>query len=153
MSPPAALTLCADIVAKVQNCPVIVLPPQDDPTDYRRSVYPQSRYRGRQRVLSSRNEVPHIFTRKSRVQPKEILITSAKRLFQQHRSTTAVSSALASGLLHLDLPTLLMRIGAYAPQHAIIQSSHSGFEVDGEPEACRFLDWDVVAKQLDSLDH
>jgi hypothetical protein len=30
--------------------------------------------------LSSGNEVPHIFTRKSRVQPKEILITSAKRL-------------------------------------------------------------------------
>jgi hypothetical protein len=30
--------------------------------------------------LSSSNEVPHIFTRKSRVQPKEILITSAKRL-------------------------------------------------------------------------
>src|ERR1700730_6912613 len=37
--------------------------------------------------LSSGNEVPHIFTRKSRVRPKEILITSAKRLFQQHRPT------------------------------------------------------------------
>jgi len=36
--------------------------------------------------FDSINEVPHIFTRKSRVQPKEILITSAKRLFQQHRS-------------------------------------------------------------------
>jgi hypothetical protein len=36
--------------------------------------------------LSSGNEVSHIFTRKSRAQPKEILITSAKRLFQQHRS-------------------------------------------------------------------
>jgi hypothetical protein len=34
--------------------------------------------------LSSRNEVPHIFTRKSRVQPKEILITSAQRLLQQN---------------------------------------------------------------------
>src|SRR6202011_5262367 len=34
--------------------------------------------------LSSGNEVPHIFTRKSRVQPKEILITSAKRLLQQN---------------------------------------------------------------------
>jgi hypothetical protein len=49
-------------------------------------MYPQSRYRGRQGVLSSDNEVPHIFTRISRVQQKEILITSAKRLFQQHRS-------------------------------------------------------------------
>jgi hypothetical protein len=27
-----------------------------------------------------------MFTRKSRVQPKEILITNAKGLFQQHRS-------------------------------------------------------------------
>jgi hypothetical protein len=35
--------------------------------------------------LSSGDEVPHIFTRKSRVQPKEILITSAKRLLQQNR--------------------------------------------------------------------
>ena len=34
--------------------------------------------------LSSGNEVPHIFTRKSRVQPKEILIVSAKRLLQQN---------------------------------------------------------------------
>src|SRR3984893_1459021 len=34
--------------------------------------------------LSSGNEVPHIFTRKSCVQPKEILITSAKRLLQQN---------------------------------------------------------------------
>jgi hypothetical protein len=33
--------------------------------------------------LSSGDEVPQIFTRKSRVQPKEILITSAKRLLQQ----------------------------------------------------------------------
>jgi hypothetical protein len=38
--------------------------------------------------LSSGNEVPHIFTRKSRVQPKEILITSAKRLLQQNRQHT-----------------------------------------------------------------
>ena len=35
----------------------------------------------------SGNEVPHIFTRKSRVQPKEILITSAKRLLQQNRQS------------------------------------------------------------------
>jgi hypothetical protein len=35
--------------------------------------------------LSSGDEVPHIFTRKSRVQPKEILIASAKRLLQQNR--------------------------------------------------------------------
>ena len=34
--------------------------------------------------LSSGDEVPHIFTPKSRVQPKEILIASAKRLLQQN---------------------------------------------------------------------
>jgi hypothetical protein len=34
--------------------------------------------------LSSGDEVPHIFTRKSRVQPKEFLISSAKRLLQQN---------------------------------------------------------------------
>jgi hypothetical protein len=34
--------------------------------------------------LSSGDEVPHIFTRKSRVQPKEILMTSAKGLLQQN---------------------------------------------------------------------
>src|ERR1700730_18544006 len=33
--------------------------------------------------LSSRNEVPHICTRKSLVRPKEFLIASAKRLLQQ----------------------------------------------------------------------
>ena len=37
--------------------------------------------------LSSGDEVPHIFTRKSRVQPKEILIASAKRLLQQNLPT------------------------------------------------------------------
>src|SRR3974390_940048 len=34
--------------------------------------------------LSSGDEVPHIFTRKSPVQPKEILMTSAKGLLQQN---------------------------------------------------------------------
>src|SRR5499425_465842 len=35
--------------------------------------------------LSSGDEVPHIFTRKSRLRPGEFLITSAKRLLQQYR--------------------------------------------------------------------
>jgi hypothetical protein len=56
-------------------------------------MWPQSRYRGRQRVSSSGDEVPHIFTRKSRVQPKEILIISAKRLFQQYRSKADMFNA------------------------------------------------------------
>jgi hypothetical protein len=42
--------------------------------------------------LSSGDEVPHIFTRKSRLQPKEILIASAKRLLQQNRHIAAQAS-------------------------------------------------------------
>jgi hypothetical protein len=33
------------------------------------------------------------FNSKSRVQPKEILITNAKRLFQQHRPTRDIKAA------------------------------------------------------------
>src|SRR5262249_49453700 len=40
--------------------------------------------------LLSGDEVPHIFTRKSRLQPGEFLITSAKRLLQQYRHETDV---------------------------------------------------------------
>jgi len=41
--------------------------------------------------LSSGDEAPHIFTRKSHLQPGEFLITSAKRLLQQNRHSTAVT--------------------------------------------------------------
>jgi hypothetical protein len=37
--------------------------------------------------LSPGDEVPHIFTRKSRLRPGEFLITSAKRLLQQNLPT------------------------------------------------------------------
>jgi hypothetical protein len=43
--------------------------------------------------LSSGDEVPHIFTRKSRVQPKEFLISSAKRLLQQNLPTADICTA------------------------------------------------------------
>ena len=42
--------------------------------------------------LSSHDEVPHIFTRKSHLQPGEFLVTSAKRLLQQNRPTAALSN-------------------------------------------------------------
>ena len=48
--------------------------------------------------LSSGDEVPHIFTRNSRVQPKEILITSAKKTF-------ATKSAI-SGLVRAAKPVV-----------------------------------------------
>jgi hypothetical protein len=41
--------------------------------------------------LSSGDEAPHIFTRKSHLQPGEFLITSAKRLLQQNRHGAADS--------------------------------------------------------------
>src|SRR5262249_57120597 len=40
--------------------------------------------------FSSDDEVPHIFTWKSPVQPKEILIASAKRLLQQNLPSTDI---------------------------------------------------------------
>src|SRR2546425_9339069 len=42
--------------------------------------------------LSSGDEVPHIFTRKSRLQPGEFLVTSAKRLLQQYLPEAAVNN-------------------------------------------------------------
>jgi hypothetical protein len=43
--------------------------------------------------LSSGDEVPHIFTRKSRLQPGEFLITSAKRLLQHNLPRSDISGA------------------------------------------------------------
>jgi hypothetical protein len=43
--------------------------------------------------LSSGDEVPHIFTRKSRLQPGEFLITSAKRLLQHNLPLTDITGA------------------------------------------------------------
>src|SRR2546423_7760433 len=47
--------------------------------------------------LSSGDEVPHIFTRKSRLQPGEFLITSAKRLLQ-HRVIPGSCHTKAQGI-------------------------------------------------------
>src|SRR5262245_54240274 len=52
--------------------------------------------------LSSGDEVPHIFTRKSRLQPREFLISSAKRVLQQYLPKAAVSNrSKAASLKHL----------------------------------------------------
>src|SRR5678815_5362816 len=42
------------------------------------------------------DEVPHIFTRKPRLQPAEFLITSAKRLLQHNRPTTDIGQQTAA---------------------------------------------------------
>jgi hypothetical protein len=41
--------------------------------------------------LSSGDEVPHIFTRRSRLKPGEFLITSAKRLLQHNRPQAVIA--------------------------------------------------------------
>src|SRR5215471_8520106 len=53
--------------------------------------------------LSSDDEVPRIFTRKSRLKPGKFLITSAKRLLQQNRHRAAkVSAAVCPQLVEAD---------------------------------------------------
>jgi hypothetical protein len=83
-----------DAVEKVPNCLALNFLLLKKSTDDPESIWQQSRYRGRQAVLSSDNEVPHIFTRKSRVEPKEILLARPKGLFQQHRPVADLSCAL-----------------------------------------------------------
>jgi hypothetical protein len=46
----------------------------------RRFAYSQSRYRSRQWNSTREDQSPHIFTRKTRLQPAEFLVTYAKRL-------------------------------------------------------------------------
>jgi hypothetical protein len=53
--------------------------------------------------LSSGNEVPHIFTRKSRLRSKEFLISSAKRLLQQNLPEPDSCSAVNLHILFDDL--------------------------------------------------
>ena len=66
---------------------------------------------------SSGDEVPHIFTRKSRLQPGEFLISSAKRLLQQNLHKADVTGRLLvcplsgqSGHGMLDGPDHLRRL-------------------------------------------
>jgi hypothetical protein len=56
--------------------------------------------------LSSGDEVPHIFTRKSRLWPEKFLITGAKRVLQQYRHSTAVRGDAISRPLLKVLRTL-----------------------------------------------
>jgi hypothetical protein len=73
--------------------------------------------------LSSGNEVPHIFTRKSRLRPKEFLISSAKRLLQQNLPGT-------------DIPTnsIAARQHCQAEMISLVRSTRRrayGLEVNG----------------------
>src|SRR5258707_8325818 len=68
---------------------------------------------------SSGDEVPHIFTRKSRLQPGEFLVATAKRLLQQYLPTadscTATERASARrglGLIILECCHLIVPVSA-----------------------------------------
>jgi hypothetical protein len=75
--------LSADIVAKSQ-----IARRQKNLTDDRRSMWPQSRYRGRQRVYVQAMRSPHIYT---------IVACTAKRNFDHEcKKTFATKSALSS---------------------------------------------------------
>src|SRR6266511_2398763 len=52
---------------------------------------------------ASGNEVPHIFTRKSRLQPGEFLVTSAKRLLQQYLPIGDIQQTKCDGVQELDI--------------------------------------------------
>src|SRR5262245_62172230 len=79
--------------------------------------------------FSSDNEVPHIFTWKSPVQPKEILIASAKRLLQQNLPEAAVSGCSSASRLFDEF------VGAVLELHRHVQSERfRGLQVDHELE-------------------
>src|SRR5215510_8292151 len=59
--------------------------------------------------LSSGDEVPRIFTRKSRLQPGEFLITSAKRLLQHNLSEATVYRLLKDHGLITSPAFILMK--------------------------------------------
>jgi hypothetical protein len=84
--------LSADIVAKSQIARRQKKSDRRPPIDVAPITLPRSPV-----SLSSGDEVPHIFTRKSRVQPKEILIASAKRLLQQNLPRGDICSAAELG--------------------------------------------------------
>src|SRR5262249_7514497 len=67
--------------------------------------------------LSSGDEVPHIFTRKSRLQPGEFLISSAKRLLQHYlpKDTERIAATEYRYLARRDPLTL----GRFDPAQAV----------------------------------
>jgi hypothetical protein len=76
-------------------------------SDLKPPIFVASLSLGRSPVsLSLGDEVPHIFTRKSRLRPGKFLITGAKRVLQQNRHEAAVYRGAASSRVLEMLPTL-----------------------------------------------
>jgi hypothetical protein len=85
--------------------------------------------------LSSGDEVPHISTRKSRLQPGEFLITSAKRLLQQYLPEAAVSNRSKTAALFDHL------VGAREQRRRHFQANRLRHDqVNDEVELGRLLD-------------
>ena len=103
--------LLTDTVEKVPNCSApICLLCKNLTHDYRFGLASITLPRS-PASFSSGSEAPHIFTRKSRVGPKEILILSAKRLFQQYRSKPAYMRFFHLGpLCHPDRTCRIPRL-------------------------------------------
>jgi hypothetical protein len=62
--------------------------------------------------LPSADEAPHIFTRKSRLQPGEFLATCAKRLLQQYRHFSHISSCECPQPTEADIRYLMSPVAA-----------------------------------------
>src|SRR6516165_9310846 len=87
--------------------------------------------------FSSSDEVPHIFARKSRLQPAEFLITCAKRLLQQYLPGPDVSRCKTVFLLD-DL------IGGHLHDQRHREAERlGGLAIDGKRELRRQLDRQV----------
>src|SRR5712691_949536 len=86
--------LTADCVAKVQKLPGNKFPATRR-TNRRPAICVASITLPKSPVSSSSgDEVPHIFTRKSRLQPGEFLVTTAKGLLQQYRHKADIPACL-----------------------------------------------------------
>src|SRR3984893_10336067 len=103
-----AISRCFEKGPKLPG-PIFPAPRQSDP---RSSIDIASITLARSPVsLSSGDEVPHISTRNSRLRSGEFLITSAKRLFQQHRSKPEITAPHHWHPLHSSEQTLRAQNG------------------------------------------
>src|SRR5215467_3545676 len=87
--------------------------------------------------LSSGDEVPHIFTRKSRLQPGEFLITSAKRLLQHgvipgscHTKAQGISSPGTHEAIRCGLATMERCDGTLCRTGRVVEAD---VDLCGEP--------------------
>src|SRR5262245_33525395 len=98
MPPAASRYCCKSPKLPGANFPAVKKSDRRPPIDVASITLP-----GSPASFSSDDEVPHIFTWKSPVQPKEILIASAKRLLQQNQPIADPEIVRAAGERHRDL--------------------------------------------------